>query len=161
MPAEKSNKKRTRRKLLLLLSVLGLALLLAALVLYHFLTYFDKALAGYAQLCDGSQREWNRQVKEVKGEELTDALYTAICSQGSRVPAKAEHTFTYNTIDGQAVPAVRCQGMFYIVLHKWRNFCAGVCVPVVDGATRVRVRELDYFPVKGSEWLYWKADFEK
>jgi len=142
------------------LSVLVLVVLLAAGGILRLLTAFDRALVRYARLSDGEQAGWYRQVKEVDGDQLAEALYKAVYSKDSTIPAVAPPSWAYNVMDGGAVHALKSGGTLYIVLHKWVGDCAGVCVPVADTVTPVTSRELSYFPIRGSRWQYWKADFE-
>ena len=128
---------------------------------YRVLGSFDRSLVAYAALCEGEQGGWYESVDEVDPESLKTSLYDAHYWTRSRVPAKATRTWVYTAADGQTVPALRCQGVLYVVVHKWKNFAAGVCVPVAERGEPMEQRGLDYFPISGSRWQLWKADMEK
>ncbi len=138
-----------------------LTLLAAVVGLYRSITSFNRSLIRFAELCDGKQSQWSAVVDEVAPDTLKKSAYEANYWKSSRIPAVAGNDWVYNSSDGASVPAFRCNGMLYIVVHKWKNFAAGVCVPIENSARSLNESGFDYFPIAHSQWQYWKADMER
>jgi hypothetical protein len=132
----------------------------AGLLAWWFLTGFDRSLKEISnKITDVDIQNIAPSLTEITSDDLNSALYIYDANKYG-IPGRIESNRVANVVNDGGLPFVKSGGIVFVIVHKWKNFSAGIACDVAGNGVSNSGEKLLFTPIHDRRYI-WKLNLER